>query len=141
MFFAPTANHLATGGMSPDMGGVFGKGYEMALTPEGRVKAEIKAILKERGIWFFMPQGGAFGASGIPDFICCLPDEDGKLLGIEAKALGKRNNTTALQDGQIAGIRAAKGLAIVVDDPAQVEEFLDDRSAAAQRAGTQGQQP
>lgn len=113
----------------------------MALTPEGRVKIKIKALLKARGIWFFMPQNQGLGCSGVPDFICCLPDEDGKLLGIEAKALGKRNNTTSLQDVQIAGIRAAKGLAIVVDDPAQVEEFLDDRSAAAQRAGTQGQQP
>ena len=113
----------------------------MARTPEAIVKHGIKALLKARGIWFFMPQNIGLGASGVPDFICCLPEENGKLLGIEAKALGKRNNTTALQDGQIAGIRAANGLAIVVDDPAQVEEFLDDRSAAAQRAGSQGQQP
>lgn len=113
----------------------------MALTPEGRVKIKIKALLKARGIWFFMPQNMGLGASGVPDFICCLPEENGKLLGIEAKAFGKRNNTTALQDKQITAIQNANGWAIVVDDVAQLEEFLNARCSAAQRAGTQGQQP
>jgi hypothetical protein len=97
----------------------------MPLTPEGRVKKAVKAMLTDRKIWFFMPQAGAFGVSGVPDFICCLPAFNGKLLGIETKAPGKRANTTALQDRQIAAIRAARGWAIIIDDAAQLEEFLD----------------
>ena len=102
----------------------------MALTPEGRVKRDIKALLISRGIWFFMPQNIGLGVSGVLDFICCIPltsaGETGKLLAIEAKAFGKRNNTTTLQDKQIESIRTANGWAIVVDDVAQLEEFLKE---------------
>ena len=113
----------------------------MPLTPEGRVKKAIKAVLNRENIWFFMPQNIGMGSSGVPDFICCLPMFCGKLLGIEAKAPGKRSHTTALQDIQLAAIRAANGWAIVVDDAQQLEEFLDDCRAAAQGTGTQGHQP
>lgn len=110
----------------------------MALTPEGRVKKRIKEILKARNIWFFMPQNMGMGSSGIPDFICCLPSFNGKMLAIEAKAAGKRTGTTALQDIQIAAIRAARGWAIVVDDPAQLEEFLDVSCSASKNNHSQG---
>lgn len=107
----------------------------MPITPEGKVKKAIKEILRRRHIWFFMPQNVGMGTSGVPDFICCVPLTDGakagKFLGIEAKAPGKRRNTTALQDIQIAAIQAAGGWALVVDDPAQLEEFLDDYCSAA----------
>jgi len=115
----------------------------MGITPEGRVKAQIKALLKARGIWFFMPQNVGMGSSGVPDFICCVPltlhEGSGKLLGIEAKSIGKRNNTTTLQDIQIAAIRAAGGWAIVVDDVAQLEEFLNAHCPAAPVGNTKGQ--
>jgi len=113
----------------------------MALTPEGRVKKQVKEILKARGIWFFMPQNVGMGVSGVPDFICCAPLPNnlkaGKFLGIECKAKGKRNNTTALQDIQIAAIQAAGGWALVVDDPSQLEEFLDHVGGTS----TQGDSP
>jgi len=99
------------------------------MTPEGKVKAKVKAVLKARGIWYFMPQNMGMGSSGVPDFICCIPltkdGQYGRLLGIETKAPGKIRNTTVLQDIQIAAIKAAFGWAIVVDDPAQLEEFLN----------------
>lgn len=94
----------------------------MASTPEGKVKAGIKAWLKARGIWYFMPPANGFGRSGVPDFVCCV---HGRFLAIEAKAPGKRNNTTVNQDDRIAEIRAAHGVAIVVDDPAQLNELLE----------------
>lgn len=93
----------------------------MAATPEAKVKAKIKAWLKERGIWYCMPIGTGYGASGVPDFICCA---GGHLLAIEAKAPGKRRNTTDLQDIQLAAIQAAGGTAIVVDDVSQLEGIL-----------------
>jgi hypothetical protein len=117
----------------------------MPLTPEGKVKQKVKTILKARGIWFFMPQNVGMGSSGVPDFICCVPltahSTAGKFLAIETKAPGKRRNTTALQDIQIAAIRAAWGWALVVDDPAQLEEFLDDHCSATQGDCFKGKQP
>ena len=91
------------------------------MTPEGRVKAKIKAWLKERGIWFCMPIGTGYGISGVPDFICCA---NGRFLAIEAKAPGRARNTTVLQDQQIMAIHKAGGIAIVVDDPEQLERLL-----------------
>lgn len=92
----------------------------MAQTPESKVKAAIKKWLSIRGIWSCMPIGTGFGASGVPDFICCW---DGKLLAIEAKAPGKRANTTVLQDKQLERIKAAGGIAVVVDDVQQLDEL------------------
>lgn len=97
----------------------------MARTPEGKVKDAVKAWLKARGIWFFMPAANGFGRIGVPDFICCWR---GRFLAIETKAPGKRGNTTINQDVEIAGIHKAGGAAIVVDDVAQLD-VLDQELA------------
>jgi hypothetical protein len=93
----------------------------MAATPEAKVKAKVKAYLRERGVWFCMPMGTGFGSSGVPDFICC---HNGKLIGIETKAPGKLKNTTPLQDMQIEAIRESGGIAVVVDDVRQLEGVI-----------------
>lgn len=81
----------------------------MASTPEGKVKAKIKAILKEHGVYYAMPMGTGFGNSGVPDFLCCV---GGKFLAIEAKAgAGK---TTALQDKHLREIKEAGGTTAVI---------------------------
>lgn len=95
----------------------------MAQTPEGKVKAAVKAWLKARGIWFCMPMGTGYGNSGVPDFICCW---NGRFLAIETKAPGKRSNTTVMQDNQIMGIHRANGMAIVVDNIEQLDQ-LEER--------------
>lgn len=81
------------------------------MTPEGRVKAKVKRILDALGCWHFSPQSGIYGVSGIPDLVGCYK---GKFFAIECKA-GK-NTTTALQDKAIEQIRAAGGVAIVVNE-------------------------
>jgi len=75
----------------------------MATTPEAKVKAKIKVLLK------------------IYDFLCCVR---GRFLAIEAKA-GK-GKTTALQDKNIKQIIASGGLAIVVneDNMQELESLL-----------------
>lgn len=93
----------------------------MAMTPEGRVKAKVKAWLQARGVWYCMPIGSGYGSSGVPDFICCW---GGRFLAIETKAPGRRNGTTALQKQQIEAIQAALGVAIVVDDVSQLDEMF-----------------
>lgn len=98
----------------------------MARTPEAAVKAAVKARLKELGVWWCMPIGTQFGNSGVPDFICC---HEGRFLAIETKAPGKRRNTTVMQDKQIMGIHKAGGVAMVIDNADQLDEFLTRQGA------------
>lgn len=92
------------------------------MTPEGRVKAAVKKRLKELGAWYYMPVQNGMGIVGVPDFVCCL---GGRMVAIETKAPGKRSNTTPNQDRQIALIRAAGGIAVVIDDVDQMNEILN----------------
>jgi Holliday junction resolvase len=81
------------------------------MTPEAKVKAKVVKTLKERGVYYFYPVTGGFGRSGIPDIICCVK---GKFLAIECKA-GK-NKPTPLQEMEMQKIRAAGGVAMVVNE-------------------------
>lgn len=83
----------------------------MASTPESKVKAKIKAILKEHGVYYAMPIGTGYGNAGVPDFLCCV---NGRFVAIEAKANGGK--TTALQDKNIRDIQAAGGITCVLNE-------------------------
>lgn len=83
----------------------------MPATPEAKVKAKIKDLLKSHNAYYVMPIGTGYGNSGVPDFICCV---NGQFLAIEAKA-GK-NKPTALQEKNIRDIRNAGGYAMVVNE-------------------------
>jgi hypothetical protein len=83
----------------------------MSQTPEAKVKAKIKAILKAHGAYYAMPIGTGLGNSGVPDFLVC---HNGKFLGIEAKA-GK-GRTTALQEKNLRDIDRAGGLTLVITE-------------------------
>ncbi len=75
------------------------------MTPEGRVKAEIKAWLKAQGAYFFFPVQTGYGATTL-DILCCL---NGRFVGIECKA--GFNKLTNRQSRVINEIRAAGGWA------------------------------
>lgn len=90
------------------------------MTPEGKVKAAIKKWLNDRNIYYAMPMGTGYGSSGVPDFLC---NWDGRFLAIEAKAPGKRSNTTVLQKRHLERIADTNGLALVVDDVKQLDEL------------------
>ena len=83
----------------------------MATTPEGKVKAKVKVILKELGAYYTMPVTGGFGTSGAPDFLVCL---NGRFVGIECKA-GK-GKPTALQEKNLHDIAQAGGQALVINE-------------------------
>jgi len=83
----------------------------MAQTPEAKVKAKIRAILKAHNVYYAMPIGSGYGNSGVPDFLCCL---NGEFLAIEAKA-GK-GKTTALQDKHLREIDLAGGRVLVINE-------------------------
>jgi hypothetical protein len=93
----------------------------MMSSPESRVKTQIKRLLVQRGIWYFMPVSRGMGMHGIPDFICCW---QGRFLAIEAKAAGLRSNVSPLQKRALASIEDHGGLAIIVDDIEQLEALL-----------------
>lgn len=80
-------------------------------TPEGKVKAAVRKILDEFGVYYFSPAANGYGRVGIPDIICCA---NGFFLAIECKA-GK-GTTTALQDRELAAINKAGGACLVVNE-------------------------
>ena len=83
----------------------------MAMTPEAKVKKQIRAVLDAHGAYYAMPVTGGFGNSGTPDFLVCYK---GWFLGIEAKA-GK-DKTTALQDAALRKIHLAGGVPLVINE-------------------------
>lgn len=83
----------------------------MAATPEALVKRQIRKILDAEGVYYAMPMGTGYGNSGVPDFLCCVA---GKFLAIEAKA--GRGKTTALQDAHLEKIKAANGVAMIINE-------------------------
>lgn len=94
------------------------------MTPEGIEKNKVKAILKADGWWFYVAVAGPYAVHGIPDIMAC---KKGQLLGVEVKARGKRNNTTANQDRVLGEMTAAGAWTIVVDDPQQLIDFLKEK--------------
>lgn len=89
------------------------------MTPEGRVKAQVRKLLAEFGVWYYQPVQNGMGQVGIPDFICCYR---GVFLAIETKAPGKIKDLTANQRRVLDQIQANDGYALVIDDV----EFLRD---------------
>lgn len=103
------------------------------MTPEGRVKNDIKKYLEAIGFqragaaapptyarrWYYMPIQNGMGVSGIPDFICC---DQGKFLAIEAKA--PKKHPTANQIERHTEIAEAQGVVLVADSVGCVEEYF-----------------
>jgi hypothetical protein len=93
----------------------------MATTPEGRIKRRLDKVLKEEGVWFYSPQAGPFGVSGIPDRVACVL---GRFVGIECKA-DKTKKPTALQLKCMRDIEAAGGKCFVAYDDTTIAEVRD----------------
>lgn len=92
-------------------------------TPEGRIKAALDKMLRAEGVWFYPPQAGPFGGSGIPDRVAIV---SGRFVGIECKADATKL-LTALQAKCMADIEQAGGKCFVVYDTAtiaQVKEWI-----------------
>jgi hypothetical protein len=83
----------------------------MAMTPEKKVKDQIKKILDANQIYHFSPFMAGMGRSGVPDIIACFK---GHFLAIEAKA--GNNKPTALQERELAKIEACGGHAMVINE-------------------------
>lgn len=83
----------------------------MAMTPEGKVKKQVKKLLEEVGAYYFSPMTSGYGKSGVPDIVVCYKSH---FVGIECKA-GK-NKTTEIQDRNLIAIKKNGGIAVVVNE-------------------------
>ena len=97
----------------------------MGMTPEAKVKKKLDTMLKsKRKVWYFPPQAGPFGRSGVPDRIACVA---GQLVGIEVKA-DKTKKPTALQQQCMDKIEAVGGKCFLVYDQEtimKIEDYID----------------
>ena len=96
----------------------------MAMTPEGKVKKQVKEYLKSIDAWYYMPVSNGMGRVGCPDILVCYK---GLFMAFETKAPGKIKNVTANQQREIDDIQRVNGLARVVDDVEQVKEAIRDK--------------
>jgi hypothetical protein len=87
------------------------------VTPEGKVKAKVKQILKNLGAYYVMPVTGGYGNSGAPDFLVCYK---GAFVGIECKA--GRGKATALQLSNLDQIIETGGHSFLINE-ANVNEL------------------
>jgi len=105
------------------------------VTPEGKVKEDIKKVLKAFGVWYYMPVPSPLGRAGIPDFMGVTP-WDGKALGVEAKAPGGK--PTENQKRFIQEMNDAGALAMVAWGADEVREALSASKQASQKANPRG---
>lgn len=85
------------------------------MTPEGKVKAKVKQILKEYGVYYFMPVQTGYGGVAL-DFLCC---HRGRFFAIETKAIGKK--LTGLQEYTVKTIEDAGGTVFVIHSEQEAE--------------------
>ena len=93
------------------------------MTPEGKVKEQVKKLLKKYGVYWHMPVQNGMGAPSL-DLICCVR---GRYLAIETKAPGKK--PTPRQEVTMYEILKAGGTVYVIDgDTAELEHFLKENA-------------
>ena len=111
-------------------------------TPEGKVKDQVKKVLKENGAWFYMPVQNGMGVVGIPDIVGCIPititeDMVGKTIGhfvaIETKAPGKLSRVTPNQQRVLRDIARTGGIAMLTDNATDVATNLENYHGALNR--------
>ena len=102
------------------------------MTPEGRVKQAIKAVLARHGAYWHMPVQNGMGAPSL-DFVVC---HKGSFIGVEAKAPGGK--PTARQRHTMQRISAAGGETLCVsseEDLVQLDGVLSGLGNGRSRRG------
>jgi hypothetical protein len=102
------------------------------MTPEAKVKADIRKMLTARGVWFagrpkpafvwgwmYIPVAAPFGVHGIADFCGIVA---GKPFYIEAKAPGGKPTSNQLDRQQ--EVIAAGGHSIIVESEDEVTAYF-----------------
>ena len=79
------------------------------MTPEGKVKEQIKKLLKKYGVFYHMPVMNGMGKPTL-DFICC---HNSRFIAIEAKAPGQK--ATLRQELTMQEMRNAGAYVFLID--------------------------
>jgi hypothetical protein len=90
------------------------------VTPEGKVKAQVREVLKVWSAYSFMPVQMGYGAATL-DFLTCIR---GRFVAIETKRLGGLAHVTRRQLDCMDAVRAAGGLAYAVDSGEMLDKLL-----------------
>ena len=100
---------------------------------EKDIIAAIRQYLATLGedVFFWKEHGGPYGASGVPDIICCYR---GRFLGLEAKLPGGR--LTALQKRALEKINRAGGIARRVESVDDVKALIAQADRERKEVGT-----
>lgn len=104
------------------------------MTPEGKVKAKIKAWYKANlpNHWRVSPRGGPFGKQGCSDDVICYL---GFFIAVEVKA--EDGSLTPMQEKNLRDVQAAGGVAAVVkgfdvERLERIKSIVERRHAAMQ---------
>lgn len=89
------------------------------MTPEGRVKLKVKAVLNAYGAYHFWAVQTGFGARTLD----CLGCHNGQFFAIETKAPGK--SMTEQQEAIAERIEYASGPVFVISDIVDLEALED----------------
>lgn len=99
----------------------------MVMTPEGRVKKDLRKLLNSYGavLYHYWPVPSGYGEQSL-DVLCC---HKGAFFAIEAKAPGKK--PTGRQRATMKSMALSGGLVFVVDGPESLQnlkDWLDSRT-------------
>lgn len=84
------------------------------MTPEGKIKEQVKKLLKAHAVYYHMAVLNGMGAPSL-DFVCC---HNGRYFAIETKAPGQK--PTPRQKVTMADMAAAGAFVFVVSGPAEL---------------------
>ena len=86
------------------------------MTPEGKVKQDLRKYLDSVGCWHFLPVSNGMGVHGVPDIVGSYK---GRFFALEVKAPGRRGEkwrgASHLQVLQMDKIKKSGGFAMVFD--------------------------
>lgn len=91
------------------------------MTPESKLKKNIKTYLDSIGVFWSMVAGGAYAKIGDPDMIACV---NGRFLAIEAKVDTAQSDWQKRRQAQIEAAGGKYIIAKSVDDVRAAVELL-----------------
>ena len=93
------------------------------MTPEGKIKTEIKKYLDSLGdlCWYFMPAMNGYGRKGIPDIVGCF---SGVFFAFEVKSA--EGKATPWQERELEKILKTGSRAAIVRNVADVDAIISE---------------
>ena len=90
------------------------------MTPESKLKKELKQLLNDRGAYWVAVAGGTYAKPGDPDIVACYK---GRFIAIEAKTYeGSQSEWQKFRQSQV---NSAQGIYTVVKTVDALSELLD----------------